>query len=129
MWALYLMVFISIGMISVACAGSVVRGPDPIQGHGFRAVSSGSGSAQAQVFMEATPLTALFKISGNYHITARLFPPPYLVIDGDANIIVEPIPGQESKAQEALTLGHVIIRREGSPGWMNAPGTAASLGL
>lgn len=119
--------WVAAGLLSLACSG-VVKGPDPIPGQGFRAVSTGSGTNESQVLMNSAPLTALFKISGNYAITARLFPPPYLVIDGDINLVVEPVPGQEAKAQEALTLGHALIRRNGAPGWMNAPGTAASLG-
>ena len=69
------------------------------------------------------PLTALFRLLGNATVVMQPIP-PYIIYDGDGALIVEPVPGQENAAQDALARGHVLIRRAGVAGLMNAPGTA-----
>lgn len=110
-------------LLLASCSSGISQGPDPLAGHGFRAVIHVEGKAQAQAFIEAAPLTALFKVSGNYDITVRAFPPPYLVYDGTSDLIVEPVVGQEQQAVHAVVSGQVLIRRNGVPGALNAPGS------
>jgi hypothetical protein len=106
-----------------ACAGVVQRGPDPLAGHGFRALVHVSGDFDGQVLMEAMPLTALIKGHGNATLTGRPYPPPFLTIDGDWSLIVEPQPGRESEAIAAIQRGDILIRRNGVAGALNPSGT------
>lgn len=109
----------------VSCRGVEV-GPDPIPGVGFRGVAHVSGDFDAQTFADATPTSALVRGHGKATITARVYPPPFLVIDGEADLIVEPLPGREQEAMQAVREGHVLIRRAGVPGDLNAPGSRAA---
>lgn len=92
----------------------------------LRAVGSASGDAEGpQVFLAGVPMNALVKIHGNVKYTAQPMP-PYVTLDGDYTIIVEPLPGQEQAAQEAVSSGAMLIRRRGQPGALNAPGSIQS---
>jgi hypothetical protein len=104
-------------------AGGVVAGPDPIPGQGFRFVGHISGDFDGQALAYEVPLTALVKVHGNATITARAYPPPYLVVDGDLNTIVEPVPMKESEAIAAVRRGDILIRRSGMPGALNPQGS------
>lgn len=101
-------------------------GPDPQAGRGFRAILNVSGDFDGQTFVEAVPTSALVRAHGQMTVTVRAFPPPFLVIDGSADLIVEPLPGRESEAMGAVRDGHILIRRNGVPGELNAPGTRAA---
>lgn len=123
------------GVLALAlagCQGSLgstkpyVVGPDPIPGQGFRFVGHVNGDFDGQGFSYAVPVTALVKGHGEMTVTARAFPPPFLVIDGNANVIVEPIaPGKEIEAIQAVQRGEILIRRNGVPGALNPVGSIA----
>lgn len=83
------------------------------------------GKGDAQAFLAQLPLTALFKVQGRYRVVAQPIP-PYLTIDGDGELVVEPMPGQEAEAQAAVAKGEVLVRRAGAAGLLNMPGTAAA---
>jgi len=101
-------------------------GPDPQAGHGFRAVVHVNGDFDGQTFVEAVPTSALVRAHGSMTVTLRAYPAPFLVIDGDGNVIVEPLPGQEAEAMRAVREGAILIRRNGVAGDLNAPGTRAA---
>lgn len=89
----------------------------------LRAVGSASGDAEGpQVFLAGVPMNALVKIHGNVKYTVQPMP-PYVTLDGDYTIIVEPLPGKEAETQEAIQRGDMLIRRAGQPGALNAPGS------
>ena len=92
----------------------------------LRAVGSASGDATGpQVFLAGVPMNALVKVHGDVKYTVQPMP-PYVTLDGDYTVIVEPLPGQEQAAQEAVTSGAMLIRRKGVPGALNAPGSIQS---
>ena len=99
-------------------------GPDPQAGHGFRAVVHVNGDFDGQTFVEAVPTSALVRAHGSMTVTLRAYPAPFLVIDGDGNVIVEPLPGQEAEAMRAVREGAILIRRNGVAGDLNAPARA-----
>jgi hypothetical protein len=103
-----------------------VIGPDPQAGQGFRFISHVSGDFDGQGFAYANPVTALVKAHGSMMATIRAFPPPFLVLDGDANLIVEPLPGREQEAVQAVTNGDILIRRNGVAGALNPMGSISS---
>ena len=110
-------------LLALASCSAVQTGPDPIAGHGFRGVVHVSGDFDGQAFLEAAPVTALVRGHGNATLTLRAFPPPYVVIDGDWNLVVEPAPQREAEAIQAVQRGEILIRRAGIPGALNKPGT------
>lgn len=117
-----------LALLLAACsvADAIKVGPDPQAGHGFRAVVHVNGDFDGQTFMEAVPTSALVRAHGDMTVTLRAYPPPFLVVDGDGNVIVEPLPGKEAEAQAAVRAGHILIRRAGVAGDLNAPGTRAA---
>lgn len=90
-----------------------------------RLVANVDGKGDAQVFLAQLPLTALFKVHGTYRIVAQPIP-PYLTVDGEGDLVIEPMPGQEREAQQAVASGQVLVRRAGVAGLLNPPGTAAA---
>ncbi len=92
----------------------------------LRAVGKASGDAEGpQVFLAGIPMNALVRIHGTVTYTVQAMP-PYVTLDGDYTIIVEPLPGKEAEAQEAVTRGDMLIRRGGQPSNLNAPGSIRS---
>ncbi len=117
-------------MIAAGCAGvsggdAVHIGPDPKPGQGFRAIAHVNGDFDFQTYVEMIPTSALVKGHGEALITVRAWPAPFLVIDGDANVIVEPLPGKEAEAMHAVRVGDILIRRNGMAGDLNPPGSIA----
>ncbi len=91
-----------------------------------KAVGSVSGDLSGpQVFIAGVPVNALLKVHGNLTYTVQPFP-PYLTYDGDWNYIIEPAPGMDVEAQNAVLRGDVLIRHEGQPSTLNAPGSIAA---
>lgn len=124
--AFLLVVAFAVSFVVVACqgGGGVVHvGPDPTPDRGFRAVSHISGDWDGQAFMETIPVTALVRAHGQLTVTVRAFPPPFLVIDGDVQTIVEPLPGKEAEAVDAVQTGSILIRRAGVVGALNPVGS------
>jgi hypothetical protein len=92
----------------------------------IRAVGSAVGDATGpQVFLLDQPMNALVKIHGEVKYTVQPFP-PYVTLDGDYTIIVEPLPGREVEAQASIESGALLIRRAGQPSALNAPGSIRS---
>lgn len=100
-----------------------------------RATARGSFDGTAQATFHPDPignsippiaLTPLFRVMGRGVVVGQPFP-PYLIFDGDASFVVEPMPGREAEAFDAVSRGWVLIRREGRPGLLHAPGTADAL--
>ncbi len=96
--------------------GSVTTSPLTAEG------SANGDSTGPQVKLFGQPVTALVKIHGEVQYTIQPFP-PYVTLDGDYTIIVEPIQGREHEAQMAVRYGHLLIRRNGQPAQLNAPGS------
>lgn len=69
---------------------------------------------------------SLVRWHGNGSITIRPIH-PYITFDGDSTWVVEPAPGKEREAQEAVMSGRILIRRNGVPSALHAPGTIAAL--
>lgn len=89
----------------------------------LRAVGSASGDATGpQVFLAGVPMNALVKVHGDVKYTVQPVP-PFVTLDGDYTVIVEPLPGREAEAQRAIESGDLLIRREGKPSNLNAPGS------
>lgn len=106
---------------------SAVRfGPDPTPGLGFRGLVHVNGDFDGQALADSVPLTALIRGHGDATITIRAFPPPFVTIDGTWNVIVEPVPLREAEAIAAVQRGDILIRRNGVPGALNAPGSRAA---
>lgn len=110
---------------------NIVRvGPDPQAGTGFRYEAKVNGAFEGQglsgIIDPATgreiALTTAIRGQGKANLTIRASL-PILTIDGDANFIVEPVPGREAEAQAAHARGEFVILRAGVPGTMNRPGT------
>lgn len=92
----------------------------------IKAVGTAAGDLSGpQVFLAGQAMNALVKVHGNFAYTIQPFP-PYLTYDGDWTIIVEPSPGKENEAIAAVTRGDILIRRDGQPSALNAPGTIAA---
>jgi hypothetical protein len=103
-----------------------VIGPDPQAGQGFRFIGHVSGDFDGQGFAYANPITALVKAHGEMMVTIRAFPPPFLVLDGNGNLIVEPLPGREQEAIQAILNGEILIRRNGIAGALNPMGSISA---
>lgn len=89
----------------------------------IRATGKASGDAEGpQVFVAGVPMNALVRVHGNVTYTVQPIP-PYVTLDGDYQIVVEPFPGKELEAQQAIERGDLLIRRAGQPGNLNAPGS------
>lgn len=113
----------------VSCQG-IRPGPAPAPTPGaleVRASVSAKGEGTvAPVTVAGTPLTQLVRWSGNATVTAiaTLVPPHAVVyIDGDSNLVVEPVAGMEAYAIEAQRKGEIVIRRNGVVGNLNSPGS------
>jgi hypothetical protein len=92
----------------------------------IKAVGNASGDMSGpQVFIGGMPVNALVKVHGQIAYTVQPFP-PYLTYDGDYTIIVEPVAGHESEAIAAVTRGDLLIRKNGIPQALHAPGTIAA---
>lgn len=113
-------------LVSCRSSGLVHVGPDPQEGHGFRAVAHINGDFDGQTFAESIPTSALVRAHGDFTVTLRAWPAPFLVVDGTADVIVEPLPGREAEAMAAVRAGHIMVRRNGVPGDLNPPGTRAA---
>ena len=79
-------------------------------------------SAGPQVFIAGIPMNELVKVHGHVKYTVQPVP-PYVTLDGDYTIIVEPNVGREAEAKQCLERGDMLIRREGKPAALNAPGS------
>lgn len=123
--ALLSVVWVTGGCAGVGGAETVHVGPDPQAGQGFRAVAHVNGDFAGQTFAYAVPTSALVKAHGDFTVTLRAFPAPFLVIDGDSSLIVEPLPGKEEEAVRAVRSGFILIRRNGVAGDLNPVGSAA----
>ncbi len=130
------MKFLAVGLLVASCVLSggcpgiptspddfVHVGPDPLPNSGFQGVGHVNGDFDFQTYLFKVPTSALVKGHGNATITVRAFPAPFLVIDGDGNVIVEPLPGKDDEAMKAVRLGHVLIRRNGITGDLNPVGS------
>jgi hypothetical protein len=115
----------------VAGMPAVVEGPPETATSPIRGIVNSEGKGDAQVVYVpfgapaggTYPVTAKFRWS--HDATAVIQPyPPYLIIDGGGELIVEPIPGEESRAQYLLDAGAVQIQRAGRvDNRMNRPGS------
>ncbi len=83
---------------------------------------SGEGSGP-QVLVNGIPLNALVRYQGKvtYHVNPLSRPP--VTLEGDYTIIVEPLPGREAEAQQAVDSGDLLILRDGKASGLNAPGS------
>ena len=90
-----------------------------------KAVGSADGTLTGpQVFIAGVPVNALVKVHGTFTYTVQPMP-PYLTYDGSWSYIVEPVAGREAEAQAAVLRGDILIRHEGQPAALNAPGSIA----
>src|SRR5688572_25063072 len=111
-----------LALVVAACSGAPVHvGPDPTPNVGVRIVAHVQGSWDIQALADQIPLTVLFKGQGQATLTGRPFP-PFLTIDGAADVVVEPV-GDQVEAQRLVSIGHVVILRAGVPGLLNVPGS------
>lgn len=121
--------FALLAALLAGCTGAVRTGPDPGPAPlsvGAKAVLHVAGSGDGQVFAEGLgttiPLTSFVKWEGKATVTIRVSAPPvppFLIIDGDAGLIVTPAPGLEVEALRAVSAGAILIRRDGVPGMLN----------
>lgn len=112
---------LSLGVTLSACTG--LGGGGVAAAVPIRAVGSASGdSAGPQVFIGGIPMNALVRIHGDVKYTVQPVP-PFVTLDGDHTVIVEPLPGKEAEAQRAIESGDLLIRRAGKPSNLNAPGS------
>lgn len=112
----------------VLCSGCSAVPADEVQGPLVATpefVINASGEGDAQGVWGGIPLTARFAWRGTGQIRFRS-QPPYVVFDGNAEFIVEPLPPQAAQAQEDVAAGRVLIRRAGVPGHLNPPGSISS---
>ncbi len=117
----------ALAVAALLLAGCASSGQTPGPVVPVRAVGTVEGTAVGpQVFVGPIPMNALVRVTGKYSYTAQPFP-PYLTIDGDYSIVVEPLPGREAEAQRAVATGAILIRRAGVAGSLNRTGTAAAM--
>ena len=103
-----------------ACSGMSGGGSTVIP---LRAVGKVAGDMTGpQVFILDQTVNALIKVHGDFSYTVQPFP-PYLTYDGNFQFLVEPLPGHEAEAIQAVDNGDLLIRRAGVPGALNAVGT------
>lgn len=115
-----------LAVFALALAGCTSAGGTLVP---IRATGKASGDAEGpQVFVGGVPMNALVRVHGNVTYTIQAAP-PYVTLDGDYTIVVEPMPGKELEAQEAIERGDLLIRREGQPGNLNAPGSVRAMKL
>ncbi len=115
-------------LILAACV--VLTGCASGQGGGtlipVKAVGSISGdSSGPQVLIAGVPMNALLKIHGQFTYSVQPVA-PFVSYDGDWNYIIEPVPGMEVEAQNAVLRGDILIRHDGAPSTLNAPGSIAA---
>ena len=110
------------GCSSALTTQPVVVGPDPQAGRGLRVLAHFDGEFDVQALLETAPLSALIRAKGQATVTVRVLP-PFVVIDGDADLVVEPAVGLEVAATSAVTKGEIVVTRDGVKGLLNKPGT------
>lgn len=109
-----------------AAAGSGGTATSPVRGIVH---SSGEGDAQVVYvpFPGAAPVPLSARFAWSHDVTATIQPyPPYVILDGEAGSIIEPMPNEGTSAQAEIDKGNVLIRRAGVVGGMNAPGSIAA---
>lgn len=134
-------VLLALTITLTACASyggaPVVQGPPESATSPIRGIVHSEGSGHAQVVYVPfgappgyqLPVTAKFLWS--HDATAVIQPyPPYLIIDGGGDLIVEPPPTEGSRQQYLLDHGLVQIQRGGRvDNSMNPPGSIAKRAL
>ncbi len=118
-------VLTALAFIALAGCSAVRTGPDPYPGVGLRGILNVNGDFGGQVLADQVPITALIKGHGVATLTVRPLP-PFLSVDAQADVIVEPAPMREAEAIAAVQRGDILIRRNGIPGALNAPGSIKS---
>ncbi len=103
------------GCVSPTDGGGVVLGVPKV-------VVEASGTGSAQGFLGTIPVTGRFRWQGDGSIVFQAVP-PYLVFDGGMSFVVEPWPGDESRAAASVARGEVVVLRGGMPAALVRPGT------
>lgn len=124
------MKILAVVLLSLAsCQGvRVAPGPAPMPvGYEPRVVIHASGSGDFQSFVGAVPFSAFLKWSGNGTIEARLEATGVVIYaSGDSTFVVTPVPGKEAEAEAAVSMGRVIIMRDGQRVGLSAPAAAVA---
>lgn len=125
----YALALLALALASCSSVGpGPSPGPSPTPYLDLAVVVRASGEGDVRGHFGLMQLS-LVRWHGNGSITIRPIH-PYLTFDGDSTWVVEPAPGKEREAQHAVRTGAILIRRNGVPGALNAPGTiAASQGV
>ena len=105
----------------------VEEAPPPSWAYVPQVVMDVSGKGQVYGRYLGRPITATFRVQGEYQIIGAPVP-PYLSIVGDGSVVVEPLPGDTARANEDVVSGRVAVSGAAlvPAGTMDAPQAAAS---